>query len=386
VFRFQSEIDRNRQRLLSTSGGFQNVLESRWHLTRPGQWITVISFVFWAAGFIGDRYAFLVVTAVMAPLLLLSIPLSRAVLSGLALRVGFPDRVVAGRPFRLVVDARKTGGWLGTFSVRLAPGFLRGKHMMLVYLPRGGEQRIEGLFQIPRRGIYLVEWIRVSTLFPFGLVRRNAIVPVNRRVIVHPRAAVLRDRLVSPDLSTTLGSGIEVPKAGEDEFFGLRDHRPGDRLRNISWRSTAHLGKLVVREMRQQAEGELEVVLHTTEKHSRMLAVYVERAVAFTAGLLNQARQENAYLNLEVRGRRPGVVFVDSHPYTILRAMDLLAGFGPGIGSGPERRVPGRRWFRPRRIHVILGDRPADVVSGDEIVIDVAARSFSRRVLRKGPS
>lgn len=378
---FQSEIDRQRERLCSTRGGFQAATGNRWNLTRLGQVLAVFTLLCLAAGFLWDRNAFMVVTAVMAPLLVLSVPLSRAVFRGLEARGNLPLRVVAGRPFRVRVDVRKTGGWLGAHSVRMAPGFLRGKHMILVHLSRGERQRISGLYMIPRRGVYVVEWIRITTLFPFGLVRRNAIIPLNREIIVHPAPVALRDRILAPDPARTLGDGFEMPKVGEDEFFGLRDHRPGDRMRNISWRSTARLGKLVVREMRQQAESELDVVLHGKGKPSRMLPVYVERAVEFTAGLLDQARCEKARMRLEVRGRHPGVVFVDSHPYTYLRAMDLLAGFGPGKPVRKKVRIHRRRRRTARRIHVILGVPSPE--AGADSVVNVADPTFPRRIRRK---
>ncbi len=381
MFRFLSEIDRQRERLRSTRGGFQAATGNRWNLTRLGQILAVFTLVFFAAGFLLDQNGFMVVTAVMAPLLILSVPLSRAVFRGLEARGNLPLRVVAGRPFRMTVDVRKTGGMLGAYGVRMAPGFLRGKHLVLVYLSRGDRQRISGLYMIPRRGVYVVEWIRVTTLFPFGLVRRNAIIPLNREIIVHPAPAVLRDRLLAPDPAKTLGDGFEMPKVGEDEFYGLRDHRPGDRMRNISWRSTARLGKLVVREMRQQAESELDVVVHGAGKPSRMLPVYVERAVEFTAGLLDQARREKARMRLEVRGRHPGVVFVDTHPYTYLRAMDLLAGFGPGMPGRKKRRLHRRRRRTARRIHVTLGVFPPGAEA--DSIVNVADPSFPRKISRK---
>ena len=46
--------------------GFAPVTVSTWGLTRPGRWMCVITLVFWAAGFLGDRNAFLVVAAVLA--------------------------------------------------------------------------------------------------------------------------------------------------------------------------------------------------------------------------------------------------------------------------------------------------------------------------------
>lgn len=358
--------------------GFAPVTVSTWGLTRPGRWMCVITLVFWAAGFLGDRNAFLVVAAVLAPLLLLSVPLSRMVLAGVALRPYLPRRVVAGRPFLLSVDIVKTRGLLGAHGVRLAPGFLRGRHMILVHLPVGGQARTEGRYLIPRRGIYGIEWIRLTTLFPFGLIRRHAVVPVRAEIIVHPDPGRIDPRFLVPDAARTRGDGFEVPRPGDDEFYGLRDHRPGDRLRHISWRATARAGKLVVREMRAQAEGEMDVILHGRARASRMLPVLTERAVTFTAALVQRARRSGARLRLEVRGNRPGVVLVDQHPFTYIRALDLLAGFTPGARRCPDTFGYRRRRYATRKVHVTLGEPPEEGAHGDEIVVSAADAALVR--------
>ena len=363
--------------------GFVAPEKTSWSLTRAGHYLALITLLFWAAGFVWDRYAFLVVTAVLAPLLLLSVPFGRAVFRGLELRVNLPRRVVAGRPFRITVDARKTRGWIGAHGVRLVPGFLRGRPMILVHLSRGGRCRATEAYLIPRRGIYVLEWVRLTTHFPFGLVRRHAVVPVEQEIIVHPDPDRLHRPVLAPDGSRTRGDGFEVPRAGEDEFYGLRDHRPGDRMRNISWRVTARLGKLVVRQMRAQAEGELDVILHGRVTASRRVPVIVENAVSITAQLVRHAREEGCRLRLEVRGARPGVVLVDAHPFTYVRAMDLLAGFGPGREVRPDTFGRRRRRYATRKIHVLLGERPSERLHPDELVLD-AARPGAFRALARG--
>jgi uncharacterized protein (DUF58 family) len=186
-------------------------------------------------------------------------------------------------------------------------------------------------------------------------------------------------RFLVPDASRTRGDGFEVPRPGEDEFYGLRDHRPGDRLRHISWRATARVGKLVVREMRAQAEGEMDVILHGRARPSRMLPVLTERAVTFTAALVRHARATGARLRLEVRGHRPGVVLVDQHPFTYIRALDLLAGFAPGTGRAPDT-FGRRRRYATRKVHVTLGEPPEEGAHGDEIVVSAADAALVRVV------
>ncbi|MBN2489970.1 MAG: DUF58 domain-containing protein [Planctomycetes bacterium] len=349
--------------------GLESVGPPSWSLTRPGQGMLAFTLLFWAAGFLGDRNAFVVVSAFMAPLLLLSIPLGRAVLRGLELRVNLPRRVLANRPFRLTVDVRKRRGWLGAHGLRIAPGFLRGRHLLVVHAPVGVRRRVEGLYRVPRRGVYVLEWVRVTTLFPFGLVRHRAVLPVHLELIVHPVPGFLEPRFVAADRAHARGDGEEVVRSGDDEFYGLRDHRAGDRYRRISWRATARLGKLVVREMRAQAEGETDVVLHGRGRATPQLAALAERAVAFTAALLEQARRTGVRLRLEVQGARPGMAVVDAHPHTFVRAMDLLARYGPGPGALPRACGRRRRRHAVRRVHVVLDEPPREPVHPDEIVV-----------------
>ena len=140
-------------------------------------------------------------------------------------------------------------------------------------------------------------------------------------------------------------------------------------MRNISWRATARMGRLVVREMRAQAEGEMDVVLHGNGRVTPRLPALAECAVDFTAALVDQARRDGARLRLEVRGSRPGVVLVDAHPFTFLRAMDLLAAYAPGRDVTPEAFGRRRRRYATRKIHVALDEPPSETVHADEIVI-----------------
>ena len=50
-------------------------------------------------------------------------------------------------------------------------------------------------------------------------------------------------------------------RSGGHELHGVREHQPGESLRGVHWPSTAHRGRLMVKELDDPAGDELAVVL-----------------------------------------------------------------------------------------------------------------------------
>jgi uncharacterized protein (DUF58 family) len=341
----------------------------RCRLTRAGRGLLLASVVFWVVGFVGDRNPFLVVAAVMAPLVLLSYPLSRWSMRGLSVRVRTPARVVAGARFRLGVDVRRGPGVLGSHIVRFMPGAVRGFPLVLVHLAAGQDTRVSARFQIGRRGVHQIEVLQVATMFPFGLVRRTAMVPVDRQIIVHPAPARLVGRLPLPGTQRVVGAAWETTRLGDDEFFGLREYRPGDRMRHIAWRASARLSQLVVKEMRAEADAETSIVLHAPSRMNRSSATLMERAVACAVAAIKAERRAGRVVRLDVRGGVPGRVIVDHQPHSLVRALDLLARYGPGRGRQTTEK---QRRHRPPRLHIVPGVARSTEIESDDTIVDVA--------------
>lgn len=354
---------------MSASVGFETAPPGRARLTRAGRWLLITAAVCWGAGFLGDRNPFLVVAAVMAPLVLISYPLSHVALRRIALRVRAPRRVVTGQAFRLSVDVERPGGIWSAAVVRIMPNVVRGYPLVLVRGAGGERVRLAGKFRIDRRGVHVVDRVQVSTLFPFGLVRRSAFAPAYARIIVHPAPARLVGRLPLPPARAVTGMAWETNRIGEDELFGLREYRPGDRLRHIAWRASARQNQLVVKEMRADAEAETSIVLHAPRKLSRTSANLMERAVACTVAAIKAERRAGRTVRLDVRGASPAVVLIDRQPWSYVRALDLLARYGPG-GGRVSKTEPKRR--RPARFHIVPGVARSAEIEPDDTLIDVA--------------
>ena len=114
----------------------------------------------------------------------------------------------------------------------------------------GGSETVAIDLQVPcpRRGVYQVGPMRVAGSDPYGLFRLRRSVGETHQVIVHPATVELPTFAVLPaDLP---GEGVRHLRSQNvtTSAFGIRDYAFGDSLNRIAWKSTAHHGKLMVKE------------------------------------------------------------------------------------------------------------------------------------------
>ena len=108
----------------------------------------------------------------------------------------------------------------------------------------------------------------------------------------------------------------------------MREWRSGDGRRLIHWRSSARLGKLVVRQFERPRSRDVAVVLDLwqPEPHSPEHAENVELAVSFAATVLADLCRKggsNVYLGISNGG--PECIGGPASPATLQRLMEQLA-------------------------------------------------------------
>lgn len=109
-------------------------------------------------------------------------------------------------------------------------------------------EEITTTYEVPtrRRGIVDVGPLRIARRDPLGLVRLAWPYGRAARVWVHPR--------VHPLLHVPVGTNrsfdgiIDKVQHGSITFHALREYVAGDDLRHVHWRTSAHIGQLMVRE------------------------------------------------------------------------------------------------------------------------------------------
>lgn len=171
-----------------------------------------------------------------------------------------------------------------------------------------------------RRGTIAFERIEASTSFPFSVFHKTVIFEQADEVLVFPYLYRVRRQLMS-NLSVADGDGRQTIDrgGGSEEFFGLREYRPGDGPRMIDWKRTARTGKLVSRELTMPSPPKMSLVLDLRETppmavggkkrgdtglvqaaaNGRQLE---ERAISLTASMVCEAYLRGFRVGLRVLG------------------------------------------------------------------------------------
>jgi uncharacterized protein (DUF58 family) len=179
-----------------------------------------------------------------------------------------PDVVAVGRDslVRVRVGLRSAlptapGRWDDTLSDGLA-GRAGGR-----FPANGAGLRSESTVEVSytvtgrRRGIHSLGPLTVTATDPFGLVRRRFRLGTRTRVTVAP---AIVDLSALPRAAGEAGGMLQTATAqlgqGTDNLVA-RPYTPGDSMRRIHWRATAHRDTLMVRQEEQEASPRATVVL-----------------------------------------------------------------------------------------------------------------------------
>ena len=121
------------------------------------------------------------------------------------------------------------------------------------YVPAGQSRKQAYRGRLARRGRYRVGPSRVSTRFPFGLLRRTVTIGDTDSILIYPRLGRLTRRWAARQYEAFEGGHRQRQRyhRAEGEYYGVREWRDGDSRRSIHWRSSARTGRLVVRQFEQ---------------------------------------------------------------------------------------------------------------------------------------
>jgi uncharacterized protein (DUF58 family) len=156
-----------------------------------------------------------------------------------------PGDGVAGFPISLRVDACS--------RVRVRPVDPLGPDMFVG--PRSRRGAVDELVVLvpTRRGVHASVTLDIASAAPFALQwwTKRVQLPLASSLHVAPRCGGAQPSPRRPDEGT--GDGVEQRRLETGLPRGARPYVPGDARRLVHWRSTAHTGRLMVREVEQPA-------------------------------------------------------------------------------------------------------------------------------------
>ncbi|EPH06824.1 hypothetical protein HMPREF1531_00426 [Propionibacterium sp. oral taxon 192 str. F0372] len=215
-------------------------------------------------------------------------------------------RVVVGEPANGGLAVRNVG------NRRNLPARLDlpiGEEIASFHMPSmapGGERHEQFAIPTRRRGVVPVGPALSVQGDPFGLSGRETTWGEQIEVFVHPRTVPLAGRMTGfvHDLE---GHSSNRTSASDMSFQALREYAPGDDRRHVHWKSSAHIGKLMVRQFEEtlQSRVALGIDLATTSyigEEDFELAVSVAGSVALAA-----LREQNPFTMFDNRKALPAV-------------------------------------------------------------------------------
>jgi uncharacterized repeat protein (TIGR01451 family) len=254
----------------------------------------------------------------VAPLVLLVAAMSSALIAGAALGLAFRPRLTLTR----LMPAPASAGDTLEYRVRVENTGRRAAYQVVLQergLPaevrpvsepepievlRPGESRHVTLkLACQRRGAYTLDRLQAASAFPSALVKWGRRSGDVHRLLVFPRLRHLEAFEVPASRNHQPGGIAVASQVGDStEFFGTRDYRDGDRLRDVHWASTARTGRLVVKEFQEEYFVRLALVLDVEVRDAKQEDRF-EEGLSIAAGIADVLARKDFIIDLFAAGR-----------------------------------------------------------------------------------
>lgn len=204
----------------------------------------------------GNNLLYLVVASLLATLALSGL-LGHRNLRGVTLRLIPPEEAWAGRPCTVRAELANRRRRLPAFLLEL--GENPGAAGTAIEILPGQRAEIPLTLTFAKRGLQPWPGHTVTSVFPFGLIRRGARVRPPGGCLVYPRPlAVPWEIAARAEREGGLQPRLD-PGVGGD-YRGLRDYASGDSLSRVQWSSWLRLRRLQTKEF--ESEGAPPVIYH----------------------------------------------------------------------------------------------------------------------------
>lgn len=266
-------------------------------------------------------------------------------LRGLEARVALPLEIFAGE--ESLIDftiARNRAGASRALSLALSgSGEPQGHVPYLENLAGGDRTKLQGLVRYPERGHHELRGVRVSTTYPFGLLRRRRLHADRRELWIYPAIMPIEEIL---RLGGGERSAVDALRRGRDGgLINLRPFMPGDDRRLLHWKASAKTGALMVKELSR--EEDTTVLIHFNhfsagppDKDTDKL---FETGVSLAASLAYHGRADGLTMVFSAPGLRLSPESGETHIAGFLRYLAAVRPEGRLLGH-PSRPFAERRF------------------------------------------
>lgn len=298
------------------------------------------------------------VVGVLLTVLIVSLIWSHLSIRGIEVQRLDPRHGAVGEPLSVRYRITNRRRWLPVFNLIIeerAGGphanwsrLMHGGRAWVMHVGPGETVHGEAVFWPQGRGEVRLDRLTVRTRFPFGLVRRTKHVSQATHTLVYPRRYRLRRHVLESIVPIgPMGMKLSSRPGGGDDFFGVREYRPGDSRRMIAWKRSASspVSDLLVIERTLPSPPRLRFVLNLSQSTAELQARLgeehdarrlQERAISLVASFLDEASGRGFEIGLSVVGITTPVTPLRRSHWHVERLMGLLAGLD--LESGHANR------------------------------------------------
>jgi uncharacterized protein (DUF58 family) len=246
------------------------------------------------------------VSGLMFGVLLISGVICRKVLRQLRVTRMLPEFCNVGRPTTLFYEFKNQKKFWPSLSVALSEtdgveAFERAPSAYMLHAAAGMSANVPVEVIPKRRGRYKLGRYQLRTSFPFGFVIRTLSKNEPDAILVAPAIGRVSDQLLELCRSSERADAPMKPhRGGQDEFYGVKEHRAGENPRLIHWRRSARTpGVLVSKEMTQVAPPRLMLLADTfIQQAIPKEQAAVEKSLAMAASLADRALENGLAVGL----------------------------------------------------------------------------------------
>lgn len=230
---------------VSVTGGKSHI-----RLTKTGGFAIALVL---AAGIVavnaGNNLLYLVVANLLAVIALSGL-LGHHNLRRVGLRLTAPDEAWAGRAVSVRAELVNGRRLLPAFLLALGenPG---APADVVIEIPPGEQAEIALTLTFPTRGVQPWPVHAVTSEFPFGLIRRGALVRPPGLCLVYPSPLAVPWEIAEAAEREGDVLSRRVHGTGGD-YRGLRDYAPGDSVSRVQWSSWLRLRRLLTKEFESE--------------------------------------------------------------------------------------------------------------------------------------
>ena len=196
-------------------------------------------------------------------------------------------------------------------------------------------RRRHPIHQFKRRGLYNLGPTRLQTGDPFGIYCLTLRDSQSNSILITPPQIALPWLHIAP--ASRAGDRQLRHQALEREISdtGVREYAPGDSLRRIHWRVSAHFDAMIVRQLESTKSGDWQILvdMEASAQNGTENKTTLELSIVIAASLVGCGLREHHRVGLAFVG--PELVWLEprtgpAHMWRMLRSLSMA---GPGDHS-----------------------------------------------------